>query len=247
MIVGSNIIYHKKLPSTNTVAAEMLSGKPPPEGTLIYAYEQSKGKGQRGNSWLSEPGKNLTMSIILYPVFLGAGEQFMISKAVSLAIAELLDEHSASTSIKWPNDIYHKGDKIAGILIENSLEGNKINNTLIGVGININQTVFSPVLPNPVSLKIINGHDYDIEQMLSAFCRIFDTWYSRLRSGQLSYINERYLERLYRLNKPAEFTTTADGCLQGMIKGVDGFGRIIIELTGGELRTYGFKEIEFRD
>lgn len=247
MIVGSNIIYRKKLPSTNTVAAEMLSGKPPPEGTLIYAYEQNEGKGQRGNSWLSDPGKNLTMSIILYPDFLEAGQQFMISKAVSLAIAELIDDYSTSISIKWPNDIYHKGDKIAGILIENSLEGNRINNTIIGVGININQAVFPPGLPNPVSLKILNGCDYDIEQMLSSFCRIFDSWYSRLSAGQLSYINERYLERLYRMNEPAQFSTTDDGCLQGMIKGVDEFGRMIIELPDGAIRSYGFKEIDFRN
>ncbi|MDZ7737640.1 MAG: biotin--[acetyl-CoA-carboxylase] ligase [Bacteroidales bacterium] len=246
MIIGSNIIYREKLSSTNALAAQMLSSNRPEEGTLIYAYEQSEGKGQKGNSWISEPGKNLTVSIILYPDFLEAGQQFMISKAVSLAIAELLDDYSASISIKWPNDIYHKDDKIAGILIENALEGNKIVNTIIGTGININQTIFPPALPNPVSLKILNKREYHPEKMLSAFCRIFDLWYGRLRSGHLSNINEPYLERLYRFNETAEFSTAGGDRLQGRIAGVDSFGRLIIESTEGNLSYYGFREIEFR-
>ncbi len=245
MIIGSNIIYREKLSSTNALAAQILSSNRPEEGTLIYAYEQSEGKGQKGSNWISEPGKNLTMSIILYPDFLEAGQQFMISKAVSLAIAELLDDYASSISIKWPNDIYHKDDKIAGILIENALEGNKIVNTIIGTGININQTVFPSALPNPVSLKILNGREYHTEQLLSDFCRIFDLWYDRLCSGQLSFINKRYLERLYRFNETAQFSTAAGDRLQGRIVGVDGYGRLIIESTDAKVSYYGFKEIEF--
>lgn len=247
MIIGSNIIYREKLSSTNALAARMLSTNRPQEGTLIYAYEQCEGKGQKGSSWVSEPGKNLTISTILYPVFLEAAQQFMISKAVSLAIAEFLDDYASPVSIKWPNDIYHKDDKIAGILIENSLEGNKIINTVAGTGININQASFPPGLPNPVSLKILSGQEYHLDRLLPAFCRKFDLWYGRLRSGRLSFISESYLERLYRFNEPAEFITISDGSLRGRIKGVDGFGRVIIELPGGKERFYGFKEIEFSD
>ncbi|MFO7851610.1 MAG: biotin--[acetyl-CoA-carboxylase] ligase [Bacteroidota bacterium] len=243
MIIGSNIIYREKVSSTNELAAEMLDKSIVPEGTVIYAADQYMGKGQRGNTWLSEAGKNLTASIILYPDTLEADQQFLISELISLSIAELLDTYCDSISIKWPNDIYYKDDKIAGILIENSLEGKRIQNSVAGVGININQNNFPPEIHNPVSLNIINKREYNIREILDEFCKVCDRWYTRLKKDELDYINNKYQERLYRLGIPSVFITP-EGRLRGIIKGIDRFGRIKIEKTNGDTVVYGFREIE---
>ena len=232
MPIGSRIIYRDKVSSTNTLAREILDDDSSCEGTVIFASEQSKGKGQGNNTWLSEAGKNLLVSIITKPVFLKADQQFLISKTISLAIASMLDNYSGSISIKWPNDIYYKDDKIAGILIENSLEGNKIKNSVIGAGININQASFPPGLPNPVSLSMIKKREYDIADVLSDFCRISDDWYSMLKAGQLSYINQVYISRLYRFNRPSFFKTD-QGRARGRIKGIDKYGRLKVRWDKG--------------
>jgi len=244
MLIGSNIIYCENVSSTNVHAAEMMAENSAPEGTVIYAGLQTNGKGQRGNTWISEKGKNLTLSVILYPVFLDSDRQFMVSKVFSLAISELLDQYSDSISIKWPNDIYHKDDKIAGILIEYSILGNKIQSCIAGAGININQVNFPLQLPNPVSLKIINKYDYDTGELLSDFCRICDNWYSRLTGGSFEEINNQYQERLYRLNKPSYFIIHGRK-VRGTIQGVDHYGRIIIMKADGNMGIYGFNEIKF--
>ena len=243
MLIGSNIICNEKVSSTNEVAAEMLRADTVAEGTIIYAGEQLKGRGQRGNRWVSEAGKNLIVSIIVYPSFLEAEQQFIISKVISLSIAEFLDAYSDSISIKWPNDIYYKDDKIAGILIENSLEGNKLKNSIIGTGININQVNFPQEIPNPVSLSMINKREYDIGTLLAEFCSTCDKWYNRLREGYLNDIDKKYRSRLYRLNIPTMFTT-AKGTFKGRISGVDRFGRIKIEMDDGKTGVYGFREID---
>jgi len=246
MPIGSKIIYRDKVSSTNTLAREMLDDDSCCEGTVIFASEQSQGKGQGNNIWLSEAGKNLLVSVITRPLFLKADQQFLISKTISLAIASMLDNYSASISIKWPNDIYYKDDKIAGILIENSLEGNKIKSSVIGAGININQASFPPGLPNPVSLSMINKTEYDIADMLTDFCRISDYWYDMLKAGQTSCINQMYISRLYRFDRPSFFKTD-QGRARGRIKGIDKYGRLQVSWDNGGRGVYGFREIGFTD
>lgn len=244
MLIGSSIIYREKVSSTNELASELISGLSPAEGTVIYAGQQLKGKGQRGNTWISDKDKNLTVSIILYPHFLQAERQFMVSKVISLAICQLFDPYSDKIRIKWPNDIYHKDDKIAGILLEYSLQGNTIQSCIAGAGININQDSFPPELPNPVSLKLITGREYNIKDILSDLCRLSDLWYTRLRNGHYDQIDAAYRARLYRLNYPSEFIAGA-GSIRGKIKGVDTYGRLIIRLKDGSTGMYGFNEISF--
>ncbi|MGM0667356.1 MAG: biotin--[acetyl-CoA-carboxylase] ligase [Bacteroidota bacterium] len=244
MLIGSNIIYREKVSSTNVLAAEMLSGTSVPEGSVIYAGEQYSGKGQRANTWHSEAGKNLTMSIILYPHFLQADRQFMLSKVLSLAISELLDPYSGAISIKWPNDIYHKDDKIAGILIEYSIEGKKIKHCIAGSGININQVDFPPEIPNPVSLHLINRREYDTAVLLSDFCRICDLWYKKLMDGSEEEINKQYQQRLYRLNKLSGYVINGK-MTRAMIQGVDRYGRLELRMEDGSTGIFGFDEIKF--
>jgi len=246
MIIGSNIIYREKVSSTNDSASEMLRKKKLPEGTIIYAGLQTNGRGQRGNTWISEAGKNLTISIILYPDFLGSDQQFLISKLISLSISDLLKAYTSSISIKWPNDIYYKDDKIAGILIEYSLEGNMIQHCIAGVGININQLSFPPEIPNPVSLGKITRQEHDIDTVLSDFCRICDSWYKKLKEGRTDYIDDKYLKNIYMFNTPSVFRTNT-GYFTGRITGIDSFGRLLVEHEDGNKEAYGFREIEFKD
>ncbi len=246
MSIGSNIIYREKLSSTNDLASEMAVDNKAPEGTVIYAGEQTKGRGQRGNIWVSEPGNNLTFSIILYPEFLKADKQFMISKIISLSAARLLGLYTGSITIKWPNDIYYKNDKIAGILIENSLEGDTIQCSVAGVGININQSGFPSGLPNPISLRQITGNNYDPESILSQFCNICDDLYSKLKTGLHEEINVLYHNNIYMLNRHTGFEGP-QGRFRGTIRGVDEFGRLNIEMENLEIKSFGFKEIEFID
>lgn len=242
-MIGSQILYYEKVSSTNEVAEKILSERRINEGTVIYAGEQTKGKGQKGNTWVSEVGKNLTLSMILHPVFLPAEFQFAISQVLSLSIAGMLDNYTGSISIKWPNDIYYKDDKIAGILIENSVEGNTLQYSIAGAGININQAYFPRELPEAVSLRMIKGKDHDIKTLLKELCNICDRWYNILREGDLAYINDQYHKRLYRYNTLTTFRT-ASGSIRGRIRGVDSHGMLLIKTTSGTSLKFSFKEVE---
>lgn len=147
MIIGSKIVFIKNLPSTNTYAVSLLKEGDIPEGTIIYTNFQASGRGQMGNTWESEDGKNLLISIIIFPKMIKPAKQFIISKTVSLGIYDFLRRHINNVLIKWPNDIYVNNDKIAGILIENSLLNDEIESTIVGIGINVNQQKFLCRLP----------------------------------------------------------------------------------------------------
>ncbi|HTB31251.1 MAG TPA: biotin--[acetyl-CoA-carboxylase] ligase, partial [Bacteroidia bacterium] len=169
LFIGHPIQILERTDSTNTFAGNLIRENPPAEGYIVRAMEQLSGRGQRGTKWASEPGANLTFSIILCPHFLPLTEQFQLTKAIALGIAgfvsHLLGDY-ANVKIKWPNDIYVKNCKIAGILIENILEQSTMKYSVVGVGLNVNQVVFDPSIPNPISLKSLTGKDFDTEECL---------------------------------------------------------------------------------
>ncbi len=138
MILGSYLLFFDNLSSTNTHLAELLKKKDLPEGTIVHAGYQSHGKGYYGNQWESEKDKNLLISVLLFPKFLNPKDQFYISMSISLGICDFLLRFITDCSIKWPNDIYVNNDKIAGILIENSVMADQIESTIVGIGLNIN-------------------------------------------------------------------------------------------------------------
>jgi BirA family biotin operon repressor/biotin-[acetyl-CoA-carboxylase] ligase len=244
MSLGIRIIYREKVSSTNDLAFELLKERRVSEGTVVYAGEQDKGRGQRGNTWLSEPGKNLTMSIILKPHFLPADKQFYISRIISLAIIDLLSELVRNISIKWPNDIYVGSDKIAGILIEHSITGDKLTSSIAGIGLNLNQVKFPDTLPNPVSLGLITGEYHDVNKVLGDLCSLISRRYEQIAKGELKVIDKDYHSHLYLRNRPSEFMT-AKGVIRGSIRKVNKYGQLVVdtELSGPE--TFSFKEIEF--
>ncbi len=244
-IIGSTIEQIHITDSTNNYAATQLLTKRPPEGTVFVASSQIDGRGQQSNIWESEPFKNLTFSILLYPRFLEIVKQFEISKAISLGVTDYLKEISDQVSIKWPNDIYIGNRKIAGILIENSVSGNKISSCIVGIGLNINQLVFTGDAPNPVSLLQITGRVYDLDGALSNLCLKIDARYQQLLNGKFGQIDADYIEMMYRRDIWSPYADET-GDFEGRIIGVDQIGQLKIETRSGRVRKYQFKEVTFK-
>lgn len=244
MYIGRNIIYREVVTSTNDLAESLLKSGEDCDGAIIYAGEQTSGRGQKGNSWESSPCMNLTMSLILRPRFLPPDKQFLISKIVSLAIVDLLRNYLDDLTIKWPNDIYVKGDKIAGILIEHSTIGNFIDSSIAGIGLNINQESFVSDAPNPVSMKMITGEKYMVSEIVKELASHLNYWHTRLVDGDYTSIDREYLSLMYLSGKPAQYRVYGLN-IEGIIRGVDRFGHLLLEDEGGSIRAFAFGDISF--
>ena len=245
MIIGSDIMFCKNAESTNTFASGLLQNEPVAEGTIIHTNFQLAGRGQKGNRWESEEGKNLLFSIVLFPGMVSPEDQFIISMIISLGICDFLKMFITGCRIKWPNDIYAGDDKIAGILIENSITGESISNTIVGVGLNINQISFPEDIPNPVSLKMLTGKDNDLDYCLKQIAICLDKRYDQLLSGCRKEIRTEYISSLYRLNEWCNFIT-GSGLLYGKINSVAHSGSLQIEDEGKNIHEFQFKEVEFK-
>ena len=214
------------------------------EFTTVIAERQTAGKGQRGNSWESEDCRNITFSFVLYPTFIEARRQFILSQIVSLSIKEELDEWTKGISIKWPNDIYWKDKKICGMLIENDLMGRNISQSISGIGINVNQEVFHSTAPNPVSLRQITGKQYDIFEILKNIMLRIQSGYELLRNGDTELIAHRYEKALFRKEGMHRYKD-ADGEFFARIICVEPEGKLILEDDAQKKRGYMFKEVEY--
>jgi BirA family biotin operon repressor/biotin-[acetyl-CoA-carboxylase] ligase len=208
------------------------------------AESQYAGRGQQQNRWHSDPGKNLTFSLLLKPTFLPVIHQFDLTRAVSLGIVNALEPFLGDQlKIKWPNDIYYADGKLGGILIENLVQGTQIKNSVIGIGLNINQDNFPSEVPNAVSLKQILHRDYDLKLLLSEICKNIEALYLNLKAGQFELVRKAYLERLYWLNEEKMFKSN-NRVFRGSIKNVKDNGLLIVN-NGGVASEYNQKEIEF--
>ncbi len=244
MILGSKILFLPAMTSTNVYASQLLKNGNLPEGTIITTNYQTAGRGYFGNKWESEDGKNLLASIILYPSFIKPEDQFYISMSVSLGICEFLGSFINDSAIKWPNDIYIKNDKIAGILIDSALSGEKIEYTVVGIGLNVNQKKFSISVPNPTSLKLLSGKDFNITDCLNKLLTVLDKRYKQLISGDTGSIKREYISKLFRYNEWSKFMDI-NGSFNGRIDNVADDGRIVIEKHDSKFYEYAFKEVEF--
>jgi BirA family biotin operon repressor/biotin-[acetyl-CoA-carboxylase] ligase len=262
-----NIIKLDEVNSTNTAMA--LMGDEAVHATVLRAVTQSAGRGQRGNSWESEPGKNLTFSICLRPQHIPARTQFELSMAVSLGVVHALDAFidPKRVKIKWPNDIYVDDLKIAGILIENSIDGTVIRRSIVGIGLNINQLTFVSDAPNPVSLAALTDRTYDLDAMLTHVCQHVVDMVDRHDADLMIHPDHResvmvhnpeqteihadtlldaYIERLWRGDNSDYRWHDAlrDIDFTGAILSVDRDGTLtIIDRTDGTPRRYQFKEV----
>ncbi len=209
------------------------------EGTMVVVADyQTAGKGCGTNSWESERGKNLTFSMLIHPTDIPASQQFRITEVVSVALCEVLEQYIGDVSIKWPNDIYMGDKKICGVLIENRLQGNVIVDSIIGIGLNVNQTEFVSDAPNPVSLRQLLGREIDREALLHDFLETLET----VSSSETTY--SAYRNKLFRLGKQAVFSDET-GRFEGTIQDVETDGRLLIKDLAGQERRYAFKEVQF--
>lgn len=231
--------------STSSYLAEHIDGKA--HGTVVTTREQTAGRGQRGNSWEAEPGKNLTFSILLKPKYIKAQQQFYVSEIVSIAIVDVLKKliTNKNVLIKWPNDIYVDNDKICGILIENALMGNSIDRSIAGIGININQRKFLSDAPNPISLFNIIGKETDLDLILGNVCNqilsYFDLYDSDITFAKL---HERYCSLLWRCNGDYLYRDNSTGeTFIAAIASIATNGMLTLKLSDNSLRTYAFKEV----
>lgn len=235
--IGRKIIRLESVDSTNNYTANLIKRGEIESGSVILAVEQYSGRGQRGAEWLVKPGENLTCSIYLDDVNVSVENQFFLTKVISLAVLELLKKYSIDTRIKWPNDIYVNDQKIAGILIENSISGNKIKNSIIGVGLNINQIEFGTLQAS--SIRLETDKFVPVDEVLFALIASVN----EVLQWNESNVNEVYLERLYLINELSDFRI--DGQIaKGTIKGVSENGKLQVELEEST-RLFDLKEIEF--
>lgn len=243
-VSDKNIIILNEIDSTNNYANRLIVSEQAVEGTVVLAHSQKEGRGQCGNSWESEAGKNVLMSIILFPEFLAAENQFLISKIVSLALVELIENETDNVSIKWPNDLYVGNKKIAGILIENSVKGCILHSSVLGIGLNVNQEQFVSNAPNPISLKKITGKNYDIEVLAAKIADLVFEYYHKLKKGETCLINSLYFNKLYRKNTWTKFRKEGIE-FDARITGIGEFGHLQLENTNGTVSEYMFKEVEY--
>jgi BirA family biotin operon repressor/biotin-[acetyl-CoA-carboxylase] ligase len=167
-------------------------------GSIVLADFQTAGRGQMGNSWESDAACNLTFSILFCPANISANNSFVISEMASLSVKYTLDLYISGISVKWPNDIYYQNRKIAGILIENTIERGRISKSIIGIGLNVNQTEFHSDAPNPVSMAQAAGRLFDRMAIMNDFRRIFAIQSARVDQSCFATIHDEYVAALYR-------------------------------------------------
>lgn len=240
------IIRHlEETTSTNTYLQEWIVNEKVPEGSVVTARIQTQGRGQAGNKWSAEQGKNLTFSMVLYPEFVPVNEQFIISQVAALAVKETLSLYIPDVSIKWPNDIYYRNKKITGILIENNLTAKVFSSSIIGIGININQQAFPENLPNPVSLIQILGKEVSIPEVLEQFVGQIGCFYNQIREDKES-VRSRYFDCLYRHDGSYSFyDVLRKEEIRASIFSVENNGMIRLKKDDGEIRSYWFKEVQY--
>ena len=240
------ILKYESLASTNSFAHQLVAEDRPQDETVIWALEQSSGRGQRNNAWVVEPGKNLTFSIIIYPSYLPINRQFALSEATALAITDVLANliPNKNVAIKWPNDIYVGDKKIGGLLLEHSIMGTAIDYSIVGIGININQVNFPANLPNPTSLAIETNAEYDLGELLEAIIQAFYSQVERIRDGRYSDTHNNFKQMLYR-NEGYHLFETERGQFSAKIADVKQTGELVLELDNGSQTAYAFKEVAY--
>lgn len=257
LFTGKFLVHLPSVDSTNNYAKEYIANSSPIDGTVILADNQFAGRGQIGNKWMVEPNKNLTFSIVYNTSFLLATEQFYLNMAVSLGVWRAMEEvflgcdslksaNKTTTLIKWPNDILANNLKIAGILIENTISGVYLKHSIIGIGLNINQSTF-PAAIKATSMKVIAQKELDRDIVLNIILSHIEKYYLSLKQKQYTKIKKEYLEHLFRIDELAHYKKQ-DSVFEGIIRGVEDNGNLIMETnTNGNstIEKFAFKEISF--
>jgi BirA family biotin operon repressor/biotin-[acetyl-CoA-carboxylase] ligase len=244
LYIGKNIVELDVVDSTNNYASDLVTKNAALEGTVVIAHFQGEGKGQRGNVWTSEPGKNLTFSLVLKPKQVSPNEAFVISKIVSLAICKYLETVVVEdVFIKWPNDIYVGQKKICGILIENQFKGKNFECAIVGIGLNVNQSNFQN-LPRVTSLILELKKELGLRLVLNDLLKSIEICYLRFQREGVSTIDEEYLANLLFIEEIRRYKTS-QGEITGKIVSVLSNGQVEIETKEGQLFNFDIKELTF--
>jgi BirA family biotin operon repressor/biotin-[acetyl-CoA-carboxylase] ligase len=242
LFIGQQLVFVPECHSTNSLVSELVAKSILPEGTVVITSNQTAGRGQRGNTWETAAGMNLTFSILLRPTFLLVKNQFYLTVITSLAVSDLLKDKSVpQIKIKWPNDILAGKKKICGILIENSLKQEIIHQSIVGVGLNINQKDFNT--PAATSMAMVMDKSFDLNEVLNSLLEKFEKRYLQLRNGKLLELKSEYLETLFGLDETRSFISN-DRSFEGVIKGVNDNGELIIA-SSGNTNSFNLKEVSF--
>jgi len=245
LFIGKVFIHLPQLDSTNQYATTFLSKNNPSEGTVISTYCQENGRGQIGSKWESEPDKNISLSVILYPRFLQIQQQFLLSQIVSLGVFDFITKYiKQNIKVKWPNDIYVGNKKIAGILIQNTISLNQLQAAVVGIGINVNQEQFLSDAPNPTSLKLETGINFNLDELIKELCSCLEKRYLQLRSQQYHLIQQDYLNNLYRFMEEGLFERPDGTIFNGKIVGITPIGKLRIVHQLGE-EAFEIKGVRF--
>jgi BirA family biotin operon repressor/biotin-[acetyl-CoA-carboxylase] ligase len=243
IFLGKDVLFLPECHSTNDRALELIRSRQAKEGTIVICSHQTRGKGQRGNSWEVESGQNLTFSLILEPLFLDISEQFNLNMMVSNSIRKLLQEYIPDLKVKWPNDLIIPGrGKIGGILIENLLSSSAWEFAVVGIGLNINQRKFG--ISSACSLASVSGGQFDLEELFRMLIAHLEQGYISLKKGKIEEIRREYLRHLFLREEWAVFKEK-DRHFEGKIYGVSKEGKLQIELKDGTERAFDLKEITF--
>lgn len=233
------ILYLDVVTSTNTLARERLQLAKAIEGSVIFANEQTQGRGQLNSVWESNSGKNLLCSIVLSPVFITIDQQTYLNMAMCLAMLDTIKMFTPDANIKWPNDIYINKKKVAGLLLENAIQGDHIKYSIVGIGINVNQLDF--VVKSATSLCMETQHNIVVDDVLQLLLKHINHRYGMLKLKQWDMINKEYHQHLLGLNEECTFKTETEEFV-GVIKGVDVHGLLMVK-KGDSIINYRVKEI----
>jgi len=243
LIIGNIVFKLDAVNSTNTYAQELLKNQKIDEGLVVWAVDQMQGRGQMGTNWHSTSGDSLTFSVILTPRFLPVHSQFLLNMAISCAVQDYAFSRGITDAmIKWPNDLYIGSKKAGGILIENVIAGNKLQSSVIGIGINLRQQQFAD-LPHATSFYIQTGRTYEAEDEFHALLRFLDIWYLRLRRKDYEGIRNEYRERLYGRDEWLRYRA-ADEIFTARVNGVTANGLLELLKEDGSLVEFRLKEVE---
>ena len=243
--IGNNFIELDSTESTNQFAIEFLSKNRPIEGTVISAISQRNGKGQYGSNWESESGKNINLSVILYPTFLPLDKPFYLSMCVSLGARDLLAKYiDDQLLIKWPNDLLINGAKICGILIQNTITGKQISSTVLGIGVNINQRSFLKYTVPATSLSILTGNEFSLEIIRKQLFARLDFYYNLLTLRKYQDIKQLYLSHLLGFQRRRKYEIENNKIIDGKVIDVLDNGLMQLETQYGP-KLFNLKEIKY--
>ncbi|MCM0041500.1 MAG: biotin--[acetyl-CoA-carboxylase] ligase [Algoriphagus sp.] len=243
LFLGKDIHFLPDCHSTNDMALHALRQKKAHEGSIFITDHQTRGKGQRGNSWETKPGENLTFSLVLQPKFLDLSEQFLLNIAISNAIRSCLQEYLPELKVKWPNDLVVPGvGKMGGILIENLVGSAGWEYAVVGIGLNINQREFSST--QATSLGLLTGSSFPLGELFKLLITQVEQAYLALKKGKIELLKKEYLHHLYLIDQWAHYRV-GDEFQEGKISGISESGNLLLDYPSGKQQSFGIKEISF--